>query len=265
MADDDQPLLALAKKPSVKVDDDAPLAALASRLPSGKVKSPAGKKGAGKPTPKKKGGSSSSSSSSYSSTSSSDSEGKPKKGKAKAKAKAIKRKASMDPDAEPGDDGGGAVKGRERSAKEEVCANLLCRWWYSEPYLGKDWPPQEDSYYDEELAKNKLKRTTFQEWEWMPEEDDQGRRKVWELSQYRGIFRNSEGDVIDLRPKETCPCFNNFMAKDMSTLCAMLESAYENQLKDLQNCRYNNEKLKDELKSSITRTRHMAAQAAGLK
>lgn len=275
MADDDQPLLALAKKTPVKVDDDAPLSALASNRkpvasPGGKVaKSPGNSKAAGKPTPKRKNGSSSSSSSSYSYTSSSESDGaKPRKGKAKAKAKTLKRTASIDPDAaggEDGGDGGGAVKKRERSLKEQVCADLLCRWWYSEPYLGKDWPPQENEIYEEELAKRKLRRVTIQEWEWSPEEDDQGRKKVWELSQFRGCFRNSDGDMIDLRPKDTCPCLNNFMAKDMSTLCAMLESAYENQLKDLDNCLYQDAKLRDSLKVALTQTRHLAAQAAGLK
>jgi len=171
---------------------------------------------------------------------------------------ALMKKQSMDPD--PGnDDGGGAVKSRQRSAKEDVIAQLLCRWWYSEPYLGKDWPPQEESFYAERLEKGSMRRVTMQEWEWLPEVDDAGRRKVYELSQFRGVFRNSAGDIVDLRPKETCPCLNNFLQKDLGTLCQMLLSAYRNQLKDLDNCRYNNEKMRNELKANLVKITHLAS------
>lgn len=257
MADDTMSLAALAKTSNApKIDDDTPLACLSKpkASPSGKPSS--------KSLKRKASNVSSSSSSSSSSNSSKGSNAPLVKKKAAPKRKLGAKKPALtsqntmnteDMDAEA-DDGGGAVKKRERSNKEDIVAALLCRWWYSEPYLEKGWPPSEEEFYLTELAKRKYRKVTIQEWEWVPEADADGCKKVYELSQFRGVFRNSDGDLVDCRPKDTCPCFNNFMKKDLAVLCQMLVSAYENQLKDLANCRYPSEKLQHDLKASITKT-----------
>lgn len=330
MADDDVPLAALAKKPSVsKVTDDTPLSSLASGAPkntpqkkvSAKVlPKPAGSNGtpaaapgqtAGKPTgqaagqaagrptgqaagkarPKAAPGkrrASSSSSSSYSYSTSEDEapgKGKPKlkragsSGKggssgtlAKKKSAVLKKRLkSVEDGMGEGDTGfvsGGSIKKKDRNPKEDIVAQLLCRWWFASEYLDQDWPPAEESYYTEKLAQMKLRKVTIQEWEWAPEEDERGNKKVYPLSQYRGVFRNSQSQNVDLRPKDTCPCFNNFMKKDMVTLCRMLISAYENQLKDLANCRYvkEAEKASQEIRLALTKVKnvhHQSLQVSG--
>lgn len=265
--DDDAPLSALAKAP--KFDDNTPLASLADlgkTKPTSKLStsSPATKAGGtkAKGKPKKPGNSDSSSSSSSSgSESSSDSESNdkqkktgPKKLIQKGQKMKLLRKSQTEESIE---DGGGAVKKKDRTSKEQLVADLLCRWWYVLP----DWPPTDEAYYQAELARRSLRKVTIEEWEWLPEVDEKGRRKVYELSQYRGMFRNSDGDLINTRPQETCPCFANFMKKDVTELYDLLVLAYENQLKDLSNSRYQEEKLETDLKILITKTRDKAYQA----
>lgn len=279
-ADDETPLFSLATAASKTKPSSATRVRPKVEPKSGEPRTGAAKAGAVKPkpkvAPKRKTGSSSSSSGSYSYSSSSDSEdAKPKKkrpasGKAKARARAKAPKAKVakkekPADGEEKDDSGGAVKKKERTTKEDVVAQLLCRWWYSDYYQKNDWPPKDDAFYQSRLKENKLRQVRVEEWEWLPDVDDQGLRKVYELSQFRGMFRNTSGELIDLRPKDTMPCVNNFMKKDMTTLCQLLLSAYENQLKDLKNCRYNNETLDQNLKASIVKIRDLESKAVRLK
>mmetsp|Transcript_136165 Transcript_136165/g.434797 ORF Transcript_136165/g.434797 Transcript_136165/m.434797 type:complete len:156 (-) Transcript_136165:88-555(-) len=151
-----------------------------------------------------------------------------------------------------------------RSIKDEIVAKLLCRWWYAEEYIKNDWPPQDESFYQAELDKRKLRKVTIEQWEWLPEQDAKGYSKVYELSQFRGVYRNSAGESIDLRPKDRCPCQTNFRKKDLATLCAMLLGAYENQLKDLKNCRYNQDKCANDIKAAMTRTRQLLHESGEL-
>jgi len=282
--DDDAPLSALAKAP--KFDDDTPLASLADVgkrasakagakaggspaakvPPKGSPKAAAGKgKGRGKGTPtKRKGGSSSSSSSSDSddsSSSESDDKAKPKKKAPVGKGKKMKLLQKMQTDEGlENNDGGGAVKKRDRTAKEQVAADLLCRWWYALP----DWPPQDSALYQAELAKRSYRKVTIEEWEWVPEEDAKGLKKCYELSQFRGLFRASNGDLIDVRPQETCPCYANFLKKDLPELYDLLVLALENQMKDLKNSKYNETQLEQELRVKLTSAREKAYQAKQL-
>uniref|UniRef100_A0A7S1RPG0 Uncharacterized protein n=1 Tax=Alexandrium catenella TaxID=2925 RepID=A0A7S1RPG0_ALECA len=278
--DDDAPLSALAKP--MKLDDDTPLASLAdfskpkatpktaktasspaAKGPKGSPNASAGK-AAGKATPKRKAGKGSSSSSSSSSGSSSESESdpKPKAPRRKGSNTSVGKKAKLrllDKKVEEGDDdgpndGGGAVKKRDRQPKEQVVADLLCRWWYVMP----EWPPRDEAYYQAELEKRSLRKVSVQEWEWVPEEDKQGRKKVYELSAFPGLFRASNGDLIDCRPRETCPCYQNFMKKDLPDLYDLLVTAFENQIKDLANSKYNETQLEQELKARLTSVRDKA-------
>lgn len=219
--------------------------------------------GAGKAKAKAKNKSSSSSSSSSDSNSSSSDSEEARKQQQRRK-KLLKRKQDEAAQGTAEDNYGGAVKKKERSQKEELVAQLLSRWWYSDEYVQNDWPPQEEEYYQEQLQQRKLRKVTIQEWEWVPEEDEAGRRKVYELSQFRGVFRNSSGDLIDLRPKETCPCYNNFMKKDMAELCKRLISAYENQLKDLKNSKYPEDRTEADIKTQLVKIRKLLHEAQSL-
>lgn len=259
--DDDVPLAALAAKgptKTPKLDDDTPLASLAKGSPAAAGKKPGAVPVKGRPSgggaatkpkakiAKKKGGSSSSSSSSDTSSSSS----RPLRKKAAAKKGAVKKKVSQE---DMDDNLDNAVKNKNRTQKQQIVADLLCRWWFSTPYLQTDWPPQEQSYYVSKLTEMKYRIVSIQEWEWVPEEDEKGRKKVYELTQFRGVFRNSEGGLVDARPKETCPCYSNFYAKETPTLLDMLLSAYENQLKELlAKSKYNTDAAAGHIKGKLT-------------
>lgn len=298
MADDDEvPLLTLAKK-QPKIDDNQPLASLVSAggsksgrpaaagggakpgaaakpgrpsnvrppaaSPQGGAAAPG--KGKGKGPLKRPKRSESSSSSSSSSSSDSAVGDKPQKGtmnpmkaallRAK-KAKLLQRKAEE----EEVIDHGGAVKKKDRQPKEEAVAQLLCRWWYSLP----DWPPQEESYYQEKLRAEGCKKVRIEEWEWLPEVDDKGLKKVYELSQFRGVYRKANGELLDLRPQETCPCYANLIKWDMAKLYKCLVQALEKQLEDLKNSKYNETKIESQIKADLGKYRDKLQSAIALR
>lgn len=293
--DDDAPLASLATS---KLDDEAPLSSLASAAPKKEKAPPAPKKDkppaapkpaggakAASPKPKgkakaaapgkKPGNDDSYSYESYSSESSSSGSGEKKP---KAKKKAVKptgkrkmgvalKKLKSGSNADLGEGGeededkeakaAHKIDKRDRTIKQQVVAELLSRWWYALP----DWPPPiESDYYKEKFKEKKLRQVKLEEWEWVPEEEN-GLRKVYMLSQFRGLFRNSSGDLIDLRPQETCPCFANFMKKDLPELYDLLAKAYEEQIKDLVNSKYNETKFEQELKSRLNAVKDKAAKA----
>lgn len=283
MADDDEVSLAtLASKPPKTIDDNASLASLvAPRKPAGAPAKPArvSKPGAPAPSPqagaapgkgkgkgkRKKPDSGSSSSSSSSSSSDSDDAKPLRKGPMKARASVAKKVKKL-AQGGTGDgeeetfDHGGAVKKKERMPKEDVVATLLCRWWYVLP----DWPPQEESYYQARLSEQNLKKVHIQEWEWLEDQDKDGKWKVYELSQFRGVFRGAKGELIDLRPKETCPCFKNFMTWDMVKLYGLVVKAYEKQLEDLKNSKYKEVKLEAQLKADLNKYRQKLHDATAV-
>jgi hypothetical protein len=267
MSDDDAPLCSLAKK-APSFDDDTPLASLANDKKAKAAKpggvpggtKPASKpsnvgKGTGKGKKRPKSDSSSDSSSSDSSSSSVRRKRRPKKALSNLsqKKKLIDRSGTT----EEFEDGGGAVKKRDRSTKEQVVADLLCRWWYALP----DWPPQDEAYYAPKLADKKLRKVEVQEWEWVSEVNEEGCKKVYELKQFKGIFRDAQGNLHDLRPMDTCPCYTTMIKKDNSALCDLLVLALEGQLKDLKSSKYNEEKFEMELKARLSRARNQAMQA----
>eukprot|EP00746_Dinoflagellata_sp_MGD_P002191 gnl/MRDRNA2_/MRDRNA2_104233_c0_seq1.p1 gnl/MRDRNA2_/MRDRNA2_104233_c0~~gnl/MRDRNA2_/MRDRNA2_104233_c0_seq1.p1 ORF type:complete len:900 (-),score=216.65 gnl/MRDRNA2_/MRDRNA2_104233_c0_seq1:174-2873(-) len=136
-------------------------------------------------------------------------------------------------------------RGAYRSTKERLAADLACRWWYVLP----DWPVHDEARYREELAKRKLRKIDIQDWEFEPDFDKDGLKKVFELGQFKGCFRDSAGKLYDLRNKEGCPSYNNFMKKSQSELCSLLVKAYENQATALSSSRWADESLEAELRS----------------
>jgi len=275
--DDDAPLSALKAKP--KFDDDAPLAALCKKpapkapAPAKKPSAPPGEKKApsaagttasaklpikaAQPAgAKKRAGSSSSSSSGSSSSSSSNSAAK-----RRTKAARLKKGASTATVGGEDNDENYMPKRGGRTPKESVVAELLCRWWYVLP----DWPPKDPEFYEAELTKQNYRRVDINNWEWVPEVDDRGRKKVYELQQYRGVYRDSLGGEVDLRPRDSCPCQNNLMKKDLPDLYQMLVAAYENQVKDIENSPYSataNARHKIEIMGQLARVREKAQQVA---
>lgn len=285
MADDDLPLSSLAG-----LNEDLPLAALAktptapskvskpnsspATKPGAKAAPKAAPKAAGKEDPakakakakagtavggKRKDNNSSSSSSSSSSGSDSEEENaRP----AKKKAMAVKRKRATEGAKEDGDEdaeeqANHKVAARNRTQKQQAVAELLCRWWYALPM----WPPVDEAYYEAELARRNLRKVSIQKWEWVAEQDEKGRRKVYELSQFKGLFRTSAGDIVDTRPKDTCPCFSNYMKKELHELYDLIVKAYEGQLKDLKTSKYNEERFTKEVELSLKKARDRSYQA----
>jgi hypothetical protein len=263
MDDDDLPLCSLAAK-APSFDDDTPLANLAAEKKPKAVKPKEPGAGGAKAAPKRaapKKRSKSNSSSSSSSSSSSDSSVKPRKKKAGSTNLAQKKKALQHGGTEDFEDGGGAVKKKDKSAREQVVADLLSRWWYAMD----DWPPQDEAFYKPLLEAQKLRKVEIEEWEWVPETDaDTGRRKVYELKQFRGLFRDSAGGLHDLRPMDTCPCYATFIKKDMGTLYNLLIKAIEGQLEDLKNSKYNEKQLEAKLQSQMVQARKKASDVRQL-
>jgi hypothetical protein len=272
---DEMPLASLSKPKKSSVGDDVPLSTLAA--PAG-AKKTGGRPSLGGPPAKKfpratnslgqipglskkrtvqrrTESSSSSDSSSSSTDSTSDSDAAVKK-KNKKRLKLIRPKAE-------GDEEENKIKKKDRGTKEQVAVELLCRWWYVLP----DWPPNDKAGKEEvarKLEKNNLRQVSIQEWEWVPELDDRGRRKVYELTQFRGIFRASDGTKYDLRPMDTCPSFNNMMRKELSELYGLLVKAYEGQLEELKQSKYDESELRNKLNLALTRAREKAHHAEQL-
>lgn len=90
--------------------------------------------------------------------------------------------------------------------KEHIVEEFAKRWWYAMP---PEWPPK-DYDYQVPLKDQKLRRVEVARWKLEPEEDDQGFKKVFELETFIGVFKDSQGQTYDLRPKDTCPSLNNF-------------------------------------------------------
>jgi hypothetical protein len=115
-----------------------------------------------------------------------------------------------------------------RDAKEVIVAKLLCRWWFALPV----WPP-ENFDYEAELTKRRCRRVSVAAFGDEPEFDERGFCKVYELSTLPGIFRTVDGKMLDLRPVEGKPSYNEMMRKSKQELYRLLIKAYDAQLMEL--------------------------------
>lgn len=263
--DDEAPLAALASsgKPA-SFDDDTPLAALASKskpkvqksiVKPGRLGMAPGLKGKGKVKGKGKGSSSSSESGDSSSgSSSSDSEDGGGRRRPARKKKAADDGMLPDETMKRAKD--------KRSTKEKLVADVLCRWWYA---AGTDWPVQDEEYYAAELKKRQLRKVEVTNWEWEDDMDAQGFRKCYALNPFYGVFRDSAGALIDLRPKGNCPSYENYMNKDQVELYELLEKALEGQLEALKKSVYDESKLQAELSGRLARVREIRSKTADLQ
>ena len=100
---------------------------------------------------------------------------------------------------------------------------LAKRWWYALP----DWPPV-DFNYTKELAKNGFRLVDSESFRAAAEFDPRtGLKKVYAIECYEGIFRDLQGNMYDLRPKEMAPTLMNFQRMAPENLRKLLLTAYE--------------------------------------
>jgi hypothetical protein len=130
-----------------------------------------------------------------------------------------------------------------RTPKEQLVADILCRWWYCMPA----WPPK-DYDFEAELNKRGYRKVALDDWEDAHDVDDKKRVKCYGLSQFPGVFRDCHGNLVDCRPNEGKPSFNNLISKTEKELHAMLNKALENQLSQLGD---SDPELTKELKSKL--------------
>lgn len=108
------------------------------------------------------------------------------------------------------------------SNKLHCVDELANRWWYALP----PWPPA-DFNYNQALAKNGLRAIDVESFRMAPEFDPKtGHKKVHPIECYegknnfkslnecvfflKGIYRDLQGNMYDLRPRETAPTLMNF-------------------------------------------------------
>lgn len=132
---------------------------------------------------------------------------------------------------------------QNRSPKEQLVADILCRWWYVLP----DWPPA-DYDYKSKMIKEKLRLVTLDKWEDEPDANSEGLMKCYALTQFPGVYRDATGKLRDLRPLEGKPCFSELMKKNDKDLQKMLSEALSKQIEVL--CA-SHEKKKDALLSDL--------------
>lgn len=153
----------------------------------------------------------------------------------KPKPKPAKKESSAGPEAKT------VVK-----TKDVLVYDVLKRWWYCMP----DWPPAGFDY-NAELAKQKLRKVDQKYWRIEPETDANGFKKVFEMPSYPGMFKNSKGEIIDLRPKDSCPSYEVFKKKSILELCELKAKALKGQIDDLEKSVVVDEDLLKQLKKEL--------------
>lgn len=117
---------------------------------------------------------------------------------------------------------------QNRGLKEQLVADILCRWWYVLP----DWPPANFDYAPVLVAKG-LRLVPLDRWEDEPDLDKAGNMKCYALTQFQGLFRDATGGLRDLRPLEGKPCFSQLIHKSDKELNALLSAALTKQMEVL--------------------------------
>ncbi|KAM3127697.1 hypothetical protein pb186bvf_020185 [Paramecium bursaria] len=128
---------------------------------------------------------------------------------------------------------------------EDLRNEILIRWWY----CFEDWPPK-DYDYAAQLNRYKLRRVDQNNFKKEPEFVD-GKRKVYEIDGFPGVYRTSLGDALDLRPQETCPSSKNIENIGHRLLPKIYLKGLKAQLKDLQQYEPQNTQLANRLQQDI--------------
>eukprot|EP01069_Polyplicarium_translucidae_P012981 Polyplicarium_translucidae@DN695_c0_g1_i2.p1 len=129
---------------------------------------------------------------------------------------------------------------RRGSPKEELVSRVLRRWWYALP----PWPPS-DHDYSKVLEERKLRLVPLEDWEEAEDVSAEGLKKVYQISNFAGVFRDPSGEAIDLRPLENKPCFAIFTQKSEEELHELLVRALTNQREKLRDSPYANTEMGD--------------------
>jgi hypothetical protein len=120
---------------------------------------------------------------------------------------------------------------REKTKKEKLISDILCRWWYVLP----EWPPANFDY-KAELDNRKLRLIeSLDDWENAEDVDNKGFTKCYKLSQFVGVYRDAKGNLVDCRPNKGKPSFNNFNKMNEQQLTEVLKKSIAGQLAALQN------------------------------
>lgn len=99
---------------------------------------------------------------------------------------------------------------------------LAVRWWYALPA----WPPANFDY-NAALAKNGLRAIDPEQFRAVPEFCPQtGFKKVHPVECFEGIYKDLQGNMYDVRPKETAPSLRNFQRMPLAQLHQLLKRAY---------------------------------------
>jgi len=121
-----------------------------------------------------------------------------------------------------------------RSAKDNLIAEFLSRWWFCWP----EYPPRNFDYSDN-LSNAKLREVDIEAWE-----DEKkvvsGLKKCYQLSTFPGQFRDCEGHLHDLRPQVDKPSYNYLNAMSEGQIATLLVKAYTNQMEELKKSPYVN-------------------------
>lgn len=114
--------------------------------------------------------------------------------------------------------------------KESLVQALLKRWWYA---IDVEWY-KKGVNVDEELRRRSLRSVEVRNWKIESNLLD-GKKKCVELLGTPLVYVDCDEQSHDLRNKENCPSYNNFMKKDKAELAKLLVKALENQLGSLEN------------------------------
>jgi len=126
-----------------------------------------------------------------------------------------------------------SLRASQRDQKMNLVAQVLSRWWYVLP----PWPP-EDFDYSKALRQQKYRQVEFDQWEEADDVDADGFTKLYEISNFPGLYRDPKGTAIDMRPKEGKPCYSSLSALSDLEVAEMAVIAFTNQIKALENSPY---------------------------
>ncbi|CAD7966903.1 unnamed protein product [Amoebophrya sp. A120] len=119
-----------------------------------------------------------------------------------------------------------ATDGSVSTERSKLISDILSRWWYVFP----QWPPP-DFDYSRALRKQGLREVPIPEFLNAPEIDPQTQlKKVYQLGNFRGLFRDSNNHMHDMRPKDSCPSYVNLAKRPWQELCQFAVRAVENQM-----------------------------------
>ena len=130
---------------------------------------------------------------------------------------------------------------------------LAVRWWYALPV----WPPA-DFNYAVALASHSLRAVDVDTFRSAPEFDPlTGFKKVHAVECYVGIYRDLEGNMYDLRPKESAPSLRNLQRMSLTHLHQLLQKAYSEQLEALQKVEAENIQYDRQIEAQIKKSLEM--------